>query len=171
MTGSLAPETYLPESGVADVHDFLAAHEVRRGASVPPRYLLVGDQPGDQVEIPVTVYRVLLQVVDAMAAGKAVTVSPQSQKVTTQVAADLLGVSRPTVVRLIDSGKLPAERIGTRRMLLLVNVLTYRSKRRRTQLDAIAATSVDLDEEEDPRLAVDRLREARRALAEQEQSP
>ena len=44
----------------------------------------------------------------------------------TQQAADILGVSRPTVVCLIDDGELPADRVGNRRRLLLKNVLDYR---------------------------------------------
>ena len=57
--------------------------------------------------------------VAALHAGKAVTIAPQTMKLTTQQAADLLGVSRPTVVRLITDGTLPAERIGNRHRLLL----------------------------------------------------
>lgn len=62
----------------------------------------------------------------ALHAGKAVTIAPQSMTLTTQQAADLLGVSRPTVVRLIKSGELAAERIGNRHRLVLDDVLAYR---------------------------------------------
>lgn len=66
----------------------------------------------------------------ALHAGKAVTIAPQSMTLTTQQAADLLGVSRPTVVRLIKSGELAAERIGNRHRLVLDDVLAYREARR-----------------------------------------
>lgn len=62
----------------------------------------------------------------ALHAGKAVTIAPQSMTLTTQQAADLLGVSRPTVVRLIKSGELAAERIGNRHRLVLDDVLAGR---------------------------------------------
>lgn len=65
----------------------------------------------------------------ALHAGKAVTIAPQSMTLTTQQAADLLGVSRPTVVRLIKSGELAAERIGNRHRLVLDDVLAYREAR------------------------------------------
>lgn len=68
--------------------------------------------------------------VAALHAGKAVTIAPQSMTLTTQQAADLLGVSRPTVVRLIKSGELAAERIGNRHRLVLDDVLAYREARR-----------------------------------------
>ncbi|MGB8020677.1 MAG: excisionase family DNA-binding protein [Candidatus Nanopelagicales bacterium] len=67
------------------------------------------------MEIPETVCRVLLQVLEAMKAGKAVTVAPQNTLLTTQQVADLLGVSRPTVVKLIENGELPAQTPGQRR--------------------------------------------------------
>ena len=71
-------------------------------------------------------HQALTKVVAALHAGKAVTIAPQTMKLTTQQAADLLGVSRPTVVRLITDGTLPAERIGNRHRLLLDDVLAYR---------------------------------------------
>jgi excisionase family DNA binding protein len=99
-------------------------------------------------------------------AGKAVTIAPQIMKSTTQQAADLLGVSRPTVVRLITDGTLPAERIGNRHRLLLNDVLAYREQRRNRQYQAVAATAVDIDAEDDREVVRRRLREARRAVAE-----
>ena len=91
----LAQQTYVPEDArdVAEVHSFLAAHEAARGEGVPRRFLLVGGAEHEQVEIPQQVYEVLCQVVEAMSAGKAVTVAPHSTSLTTQQAADLLGVS------------------------------------------------------------------------------
>jgi len=111
------------------------------------------------------VYQALVQVVEALAAGKAVTVSPQEPQLTTQQAADLLGVSRPTVVRMIESGELAAERNGNRRRLLLSDVLAYRERRRARQYAMLAATSVDIDDEDDPAEMIERLREARKTAA------
>ncbi len=66
----------------------------------------------DRVELPREVHQVSSGAVQAaLHAGKAVTIAPQSMTLTTQQAADLLGVSRPTVVRLIKSAELAAERI------------------------------------------------------------
>ena len=147
------PETYLPSAddadGLASVHDFLAAHE-RAGNDTPaPRYFLAGAKPGDQVEIPADVHRALRQVVDALSRGLAVTVAPRSMMLTTQQAADLLGVTRPTVVKILDSGAIAFERAGTHRRVLLADVLEYRRARRAAQYDALAATSVDLDDDTD----------------------
>src|SRR3954452_8221143 len=105
----ISPETYLPDADndVARVYDFLAAHEQAGRGTPEPRYFLAGPTPGEQVELPHEAYRVLRQVIEAMRQGLAVTVVPQSQTLTTQQAADLLGISRPTVIKLLDDGKIP----------------------------------------------------------------
>jgi excisionase family DNA binding protein len=145
-TQPLEQQTYLPDSAdaVAEVLSFFKAHETSRGGQPDAHYFLSGVGEHEQVEIPASVYRLLLQVLQAMDAGKAVTVAPHSKLLTTQQAADLLGVSRPTVVKLIESGDLPAETPGTRRrMVKLDDLLTYRAKRREAQYEALMATAVD----------------------------
>lgn len=86
-----------------------------------------------------------------MAAGKAATVAPQSQLLTTQQAADLLGVSRPTVIKLINAGELPAETPGTRRrMIKLEDLLACKARRREAQYNALMELAVDdYDSDED----------------------
>ncbi|MGF1660885.1 MAG: helix-turn-helix domain-containing protein [Kineosporiaceae bacterium] len=165
----LAQHTYLPREGtnLAEVHDFLAAHEERHGSVPAPRYVLAGPGLHESVEVPVEVHHALLQVVSALQAGKAVTVAPQSMTLTTQQAADLLGVSRPTVVKLLDRGDIPFERIGERRKVQLGDVLEYRERRRRAQYEAIAATSVDIDDEDDPEEIRRILTRVRREAAEE----
>lgn len=164
MTAELVERTYLPSEAeeLAQMYNFLEEHERARGTTVPPRYLLVGEK--DQVELPESMYRLLLQVVEALSAGRAVTVAPRSTTLTTQQAADLLGVSRPTVVRLIDAGHLPAQRPGTRRQVLLSDLLEYREQRRQRQYDMLEATAIDFDEE-NPAEVAEQLREVRKAVA------
>jgi hypothetical protein len=70
------------------------------------------------------------------------------------------------VVRLITDGMLPAERIGNRHRLLLDDVLAYREQRRNRQYEALAATAVDIYADDDPEVVRQRLREARRVVAE-----
>ena len=74
------------------------------------------------------VFEVLRDVVDAMAQGQAVTIAPVHQRLTTQEAADLLGVSRPTVVKLLESGEIPFEQPGRHRRVRLADVLAYRER-------------------------------------------
>lgn len=160
--------TFIPEDPdqLATVVGFLASHERVRGKVASPSYALVGVDEHDRIELPRSVHQALTKVVAALHAGKAVTIAPQTMKLTTQQAADLLGVSRPTVVRLITDGTLPAERIGNRHRLLLDNVLAYREQRRNRQYEALAAATVDIDAGDDPDVVRQRLREARRVVAE-----
>lgn len=158
--------TFLPDhpEELAPVVGFLAAHQRRHGTAASPGYALVGVDEHDRIELPEAVHLALTKVVAALHAGKAVTIAPQTMTLTTQQAADLLGVSRPTIVRLINDDVLPAERIGNRHRLLLDDVLSYRQERRTRQYDALAATA-DVDSTDDPDMIRKQLREARRVVA------
>ncbi|MEO3742272.1 helix-turn-helix domain-containing protein [Plantactinospora sp. B5E13] len=164
---ALKEETYLPEADrqLAEVYDFLKAHERAGLGPVAPRYFLAGATPGDRVELPAEIYGALRQVVEALQQGYAVTVAPRTHTLTTQQAADLLGVSRPTVVKLLDEGKIPFERVGTHRRVLLPDLLAYRERRRAEQYAALESTSVSIDDEEDLDASLRRLRETRRVVA------
>jgi excisionase family DNA binding protein len=163
----VAQETYLPEGDgyVAHVYDFLQAHEGADRGESSQRYFLSGARRGDQVELPPGVYRVLRQVVEVMQQGLAVTVAPQSQTLTSQQAADLLGISRPTLIKLLDAGQIRYERIGTHRRVMLRDLLAYRAKRREEQYAALAATAADFETEEDLESTLRQLRDARREVA------
>lgn len=167
---TLRQQTYVPTSDdkVGEVLSFIKAHEDARGSRLPARYFLAGPNEGDNVELPESVYGALIQVVEAMAAGKAVTVAPQNQLLTTQQAADLLGVSRPTVIKLIDSGELPAETPGTRRrMIRLDDVLACKARRREAQYVALMELAVDdyTEADEDPEKIAGQLRRIRAEVA------
>jgi excisionase family DNA binding protein len=125
---------------------------------------LAGSSPGDRVALPAEVYRMLRQVVEALRQGFAVTVAPLAQTLTTQQAADLFGVSRPTVIKLLDEDRIPFERVGTHRRILLRDLLVYREQRRAEQYAALEATAVDIDDEQDLDTALEQLREARRTV-------
>ncbi|MCK0515923.1 MULTISPECIES: helix-turn-helix domain-containing protein [Nocardiaceae] len=167
QTQALTSETFLPEHAdqLAPVLSFLQAHERSAGTTAQPAYALVGVDEHDRIELPENLHQVLKRVVEAMSQGRAVTVAPQSMTLTTQQAADLLGVSRPTIVRLINDDQIAAERVGNRHRLLLDDVLAYRDARRTRQYDAIAVTSVPIDVEDDPEVIRRQLREARKAVA------
>ncbi|WP_216211309.1 excisionase family DNA-binding protein [Amycolatopsis aidingensis] len=166
MSAATKQETYLPgedEAQVVQVHDFLKAHEDMGRGRPESRYFLSGGTPNDRVELPAELYRVLRQVAEALQAGLAVSIAPVTKTLTTQQAADLLGVSRPTVIRLLDEKEIPFEKVGNRRRILLRDLLDYRKKRRAAQYAALEATAVDDDEDIDS--ALNRLRIARRGVA------
>ena len=103
--------------------------------------LLLGPD-GEQIPLPMVAYDVLRQVVSAMERGEAVSVEPIDRQLTTQQAATLLGISRNTLVRLLDEDELPFERFGEsrHRRLRLHDVLAYRDRKRadrRSRLDEL----------------------------------
>jgi excisionase family DNA binding protein len=164
----LNQKTYLPDESEAEVgrmYDFLQAHEAAGKGSPAFRYFLAGPAASDRVEIPVGVYEVLRQVVDAMRQGLAVTIAPQSQMLSTQQAADLLGVSRPTLVKLLNTDRIPFERTGTHRRVLLRDILAYRQQRREEQYAALEATAISVEDQEDLESTLRDLRKVRRDVA------
>lgn len=99
---------------------------------------------GTRIGLPDEVAMVLRDVVTAMAEGKAVTVAPHHTTLTTQQAADLLGVSRPTLIKLLEDEQIPYSQPGRHRRLRLSDVLDYRERIRHDRdrnLDELADLS------------------------------
>lgn len=89
---------------------------------------LVGPN-GEQIELPESVFRVLRQVIHALAQDQAVSVVPVHKLLTTQQAAEVLGMSRPYLVRLLDAGEIPFTKTGTHRRIRFDDLMTYASLR------------------------------------------
>jgi excisionase family DNA binding protein len=99
------------------------------------------------MEIPASLYEVLRRAAHQLAAGMAVSIVPIGTQLSTQQAADLLGVSRPHVVKLLESDEIPHTKTGKHRRVLLEDVLTYQARqatRRSEALDELSALSKDL---------------------------
>lgn len=138
MSATLAPHTYLPAARAS----LTGVAEALRNDD---EFALVG--PSGRIPLPSEVHDVLVQVVDAMLAGKAVHVTPSDLLLTTQQAADLLGVSRPTVIAIIDRGELAHEKVGTHRRIRMSDLLDYRERRRARQFELLAEMQADLDDD------------------------
>lgn len=91
--------------------------------------LLLGPD-GEQVPLPAEVYLVLRQVVEVMRQGKATLVAPHGLLLTTQEAADFLGVSRPTLVKLLEDGAIPFEKPNRHRRVRLQDLVDFQVRRR-----------------------------------------
>jgi excisionase family DNA binding protein len=105
------------------------------------------DGTGESVTIPTAAVRLLVKILAEMAAGNAVRLIPHHAELTTQEAAELLNVSRPYVVRLLDEGAMPFHRVGTHRRVLFKDVMTYKAAHRvarRAALREMAALDQEL---------------------------
>jgi excisionase family DNA binding protein len=98
------------------------------------------------IDLPPAAARLVIQLLKELGAGHAVTLVPTDAEITTQQAADLLNVSRPYVVGLIDNGVLPTRMVGNQRRLPLKQVLAYKAEQQAKRLDALGELSA-LDQE------------------------
>jgi excisionase family DNA binding protein len=102
---------------------------------------------GEQIELPASAFEALKAVVEAMAKGQTITLIPHRQELTTQQAADLLHISRPSLIKLLESGELPHGKVGTHRRINIDDVLRYRAERaeqRRRELDELTRLSEEI---------------------------
>ena len=102
---------------------------------------------GKVITIPESVYQVLRQVVHAMALGQAISIAPQEQEMTTQQAADILNVSRPYLIKLLEQGEIPCIKVGTHRRIRHQDLISYKQQRdtkRSNLLDELIQESQDM---------------------------
>jgi len=92
---------------------------------------------GERIEIPGTVFEVLRTAVGFMSHGQAVTLVPDNQAITTQRAADILGMSRPFFIKQLEGGLMAHHRVGNQRRVYLRDVLEFVKKRDKERLSAL----------------------------------
>ena len=96
---------------------------------------------GKRMELPKAVLRLLKDIARNMQLGRAIVLVPENQHLTTQRAADLLGVSRPHLIKLLEMGELPYHKAGSHRRIYFKDLAAYQTRRdaeRKAALNRIA---------------------------------
>ncbi len=141
MAMPLVERTVLPPERPERLGGVLAALASRR----PGGPALVGPD-GERLDLPPEVFEILREVVEALAQGLAITIAPHQMVLSTSEAAEILGVSRPTLVRLLESGQIPFEQPGRHRRVRLADMLAYRERARRQRAAALDQMVADAED-------------------------
>jgi excisionase family DNA binding protein len=116
------------------------------GRKAPSR-LRVLDEDGVAVELPASAVVMLQRILEEMARGNTVTVLPVQAELTTQESADLLNISRPSLIQLLDDGRIEYRRVGTHRRIRFASLLKFKRRAdadRRAALAELAAYDQEL---------------------------
>lgn len=102
---------------------------------------------GQEIEVPTVIYFALTEVVKTLNNGNSVTLIPMDKELTTQQAADILNVSRPYFIKLLENGTIKFRKTGTHRKVLMQDLIEYRDKRaenRRSSIEEMTEISQGL---------------------------
>ena len=120
----------------------------KKPKKVLPIRILPDGGAGETVEIPLSAFRLLADILTQMAKGNAVSLIPIHAELTTQEAADMLNVSRPYLVELLEQGKIPFRKVGSHRRILFQDLMAYKQdidRKRLKALEELAALNQELD--------------------------
>lgn len=114
-----------------------------------PMELRISDDPSPDgmVKLPLSAARMLVRILEEMARGNAVTLIPVHAELTTQEAAEMLNISRPSLIQLLDEGKIDYRRVGTHRRVRFEGLMKYKraaEAARRAALEELAAYDQEL---------------------------
>ena len=113
-----------------------------------PSLRVTDSKKSAEIVLPHDVFKLLISVLAEIGRGNAVTVMPVEAELTTQQAADILNVSRPYLITLLDEGQIPYRKVGTRRRVKLIDVLAYKRRideARMKVLEELTAEAQELD--------------------------
>jgi excisionase family DNA binding protein len=112
-----------------------------------PMELRIPDDPKETVKLPGAAVQLLLRILEEMARGNAVTLIPVHAELTTQEAAEMLNISRPSLIQLLEEGKIEYRKVGTHRRVRFEGLMKYKriaEAARKAALKELAAYDQEL---------------------------
>ncbi|OIN57044.1 excisionase family DNA-binding protein [Arsenicibacter rosenii] len=91
------------------------------------------EETHERIRIPLRALQLLSEILKAMSEGKPMSIVPVAAEVTTQKAAEILGCSRPHLIKLLEEGKIAFTKVGKHRRILLEDVITYKQQMKEEQ--------------------------------------
>jgi excisionase family DNA binding protein len=137
LTPTLPTES---DASLAKETSRLLAPRVR--SSAPLSFRVLDAAKGETLRIPAPAAKMLVRILEEMARGNAVTLIPVHAELTTQEAADMLTISRPSLIQLLDEGKIEYRKVGTHRRVRFESLMAYKRNAdaaRRAALAELAA--------------------------------
>ncbi|SDO26741.1 helix-turn-helix domain-containing protein [Vreelandella arcis] len=125
------------EAALAKLSSRELAASVETKASTQQVMLSGKDGHAHHVEVPVSALRLLVDILTELGEGNTVKLIPVHAEMTTQEAADLMNMSRPTFIKLLDEEKVPYHRVGNRRKVKYTDVMAYKQEVDQQRLDAL----------------------------------
>ena len=117
------------ESAIADESSEILARHVKKGDSL--KLCIVDSEQEEVIVLPAPVAALLLGILRMMANGLGIALTPLHSELTTRQAADILNVSRPYLVKLLESGEIPFHKVGRHRRIRREDVMNYKQNLRR----------------------------------------
>jgi excisionase family DNA binding protein len=111
------------------------------GLLASPGHIALSDEAGNRVELPAPLFAFFTRMVQAMQERRPIVLIPEDEALTTQAAANHLGVSRQHLVNLLEDETIPYHKVGTHRRVYFRDLVAYERERdtgRRKALDALA---------------------------------
>jgi excisionase family DNA binding protein len=120
----------------------------RVGSMAPLRFRVVDAGKEEILQLPAPAVKMLVRILEEMARGNAVTLIPVHAEVTTQEAADMLNISRPSLIQLLDEGKIEYRKVGTHRRIRFDALMAFKRQAdagRRAALAELAAYDQEIE--------------------------
>lgn len=108
-------------------------------------HYIMGSETGVKVPVPESVFNLFVTVLEELSKGSAIQLVPINAEVTTIEAAEIIGVSRPFLVKLLNEGKIPYRMVGRHRRILFKDLMEYDERSKQSLLKVLAEMTAEDD--------------------------